>query len=152
MTRSLIQLFRIRGVIFLLSLAVLACLPLALTNFLRGVDFNLLLPITLLGVFIALALSISNVNEISAGIILLGLGPLALIIRIGGIWNSLFEAVKVHWPLSQHYSKFFPLINRWMYLHCLLPERNSFKKAWVLASASSSGSRVSCVEFRLKTL
>jgi len=94
MTRSFMQLFRIRGVNFLLSLMALACLPLALTNLLRGVDFNLLLPITLLGVFIALALSISKVKGISAGIILLGLGPLALIIRIGGIWNSLFEAVK----------------------------------------------------------
>ncbi len=94
MTRSFIQLVRIRGVIFLLSLAALACLPLALTNLLRGVDFNLLLPITLLGVFIALALSVSNVKGISAGIILLGLGPLALIIRIGGIWNSVFEAIK----------------------------------------------------------
>ncbi|MBK8822851.1 MAG: transglutaminase domain-containing protein [Anaerolineales bacterium] len=94
MTRSLIQLLRIRGAGFFLSLAVLACLPFALTNLLRGVDFNLLLPITLLGVFIALVLSLSNVNVISACIILLGLGPAALIIGIGGIWSSLFEAVK----------------------------------------------------------
>ncbi len=94
MTRSFAQLFQIRGASFLLSLAVLACLPLALTNLLRGVDLKLLLPITLLGTFIALGLSIAKVKRISAGIIFLVFGPAALIVRIGGLWNSLFEAVK----------------------------------------------------------
>ena len=94
MTRSFAQLFQIRSASLLLSLAVLACLPLALTNLLRGVDLKLLLPITLLGIFIALGLSIAKVKRMSAGIILLLFGPVALTVRIGGLWNSLFEAVK----------------------------------------------------------
>lgn len=86
--------FGIQEAGFLLSLVALACLPLALINLLHGADLSLLLPITLLGAFIARGLNTSNVKKISTGIILLGLGPLALIIRIGGMWNSVFDAVK----------------------------------------------------------
>lgn len=95
MTSSFLKrLFRIQGASFLLSLGVLACLPFALINLLRGADMSLLLPITLLGMFIAQGLSTSKVKKISAGVILLGFGPLTLIIRIGGLWSSLFEAIK----------------------------------------------------------
>ena len=74
-------LFRIQDVRFLLSSAALACLPIALINLLHGADLSLLLPITFLGIFIAQGLSRSSVKKISGAIILLGLGPLALIIR-----------------------------------------------------------------------
>jgi transglutaminase-like putative cysteine protease len=88
------RLFRIQDVRFLLSSAALACLPIALINLLHGTDLSLLLPITLFGMFIAQGLSTSNVKKISVGIILLGLGPLALIIHIGGIWESLLGTIK----------------------------------------------------------
>ncbi|NOT05627.1 MAG: transglutaminase domain-containing protein [Anaerolineales bacterium] len=94
MTWPFLKLFRIQEAGFLLSLGALACLPLALTNLLRGVDLNLLLPITIFGASIALGLSSSNIKRISAAVILLAFGPLALIIRIGGIWSSLLDAVK----------------------------------------------------------
>lgn len=100
MTRSFAQLFRIRSASLLLSLAALACLPFALTNLLRGVDLKLLLPITLFGTFIALGLSIARVKITSAGIILLGLGPVVLIVHIGGLWNSLLEAVKTAYTFT----------------------------------------------------
>ena len=87
-------LFRIQDVKFLLSLAALACLPFALTDLLHDAGLGLLLPITLFAMFIACGLSTLNIKNISVGIILLGLGPLALIVRIGGIWNSLFGVIK----------------------------------------------------------
>jgi transglutaminase-like putative cysteine protease len=95
MTPELLKrLFRIQDTKFLLSLIALACLPFALINLLRGADLGLLLPITLLGAIIALGLSTSNAKKISTGIILLGLGPLTLIVHIGGIWDSLVSVAK----------------------------------------------------------
>lgn len=90
---------RIQEVVLLLCGIALACLPLALINTLSGVDLNLLLPITLLGAFIALGMSTSKVKGISAGVLLLIFGPLVLIIRIGGMWGTLFEAIKSSFDL-----------------------------------------------------
>ena len=89
-----LKIFRIQDAGILLSIVMLACLPWALTNLLRGVDLSLLLPITVFGTFIAMGMSTSKIKRVSAAIILLGFGPLVLIVRIGGIWNSLFHAVK----------------------------------------------------------
>ncbi|CAG0985180.1 Protein-glutamine gamma-glutamyltransferase [Anaerolineales bacterium] len=91
---SLKGLFRIQDAWYLLALPALACLPLVLIDFLYDADLSLALPITLLGIFTARGLSNLKVKRLSAGIILLGLGPLALILRIGGMWYSLFEFVK----------------------------------------------------------
>ncbi len=103
-------LFRIQDVRFLLSSAALACLPIALMNLLHGADLSLLLPITFFGMFIAQGLSRSSVKKISGAIILLGLGPLALIIRIGGLWNSLCGAIKGSFTLITSLIKFpFPV-------------------------------------------
>lgn len=88
------RLFRVQEATLLLSLTALACLPLALSNLVRDAALSMLLPITALGWLIARGLSTSNARKIPAGIILLGLGPLALIIRIGGMWNSLFEVLQ----------------------------------------------------------
>ncbi|MFN8380691.1 MAG: transglutaminase domain-containing protein [Anaerolineales bacterium] len=94
MTQPFQRLFRIHGANFFLSLCMLSCLPWALSDLLHGVDLSLFLPITLLGVFIALGLSTPYVKKFSARVILLGISPLILIIRIGGIWPSLIKAVK----------------------------------------------------------
>ena len=94
MTRSLMQLFRIRSVSFLISLAALACLPWALTILLRGVDLKLLLPITLLGILTAQGLSALKAKRTSAWVILLIFGPLVLIARLGGLWNSLLTTIE----------------------------------------------------------
>lgn len=93
MTQSFPRLFRIHGVNFFLSLWMLSCLPWALSDLLRGVDLGLFLPITLLGILIALGVNTAYVKKSSAGVILLGIGPLILIIRVGGIWPSLIKAV-----------------------------------------------------------
>ncbi len=108
MIRSFLKgLIRIQETGVLLSVITLACLPLALINTLSGVDLNLLLPITLFGAFIALWLSKSKVKRISAGVILLGFGPLVLIIRIGGMWGTLFEAIKSSFDLIASLFKLF---------------------------------------------
>jgi transglutaminase-like putative cysteine protease len=87
-------LFRFRDVWFLLSLTAVGCLPLALIKILRDADLSLLLPITLLGMILAWWLGTSKVRKLSAGVVLLGLGPLTLVISIGGMWSSLAGFIK----------------------------------------------------------
>jgi transglutaminase-like putative cysteine protease len=102
--------FRIQEVCFLLSVSTLACLPLALSNLLHSANLGLSLPITLFGMLVAWGLGKLNVKKISVGVILFGLGPLVLIIRIGGMWNSLFEVVKGMFAL-------FASLFRLLYFH-----------------------------------
>jgi len=84
------RIFQFQEMILLLSLCVLACLPLALANLVRGASLSLLVPITLLGMLLAAALATAKTRKSSAGIILLFLGPLSLFIRIGQLGDSLF--------------------------------------------------------------
>ncbi len=88
------RLFHIPEMIIVLSLMALACLPVALSNLVRDAGVTLLLPLTLLGALLAWALTTRNVKKFSSLIILLGIGPLAIFIRIGRMGNSLFEILK----------------------------------------------------------
>ncbi len=87
------RLFHFQEMILLLSLTALACLPIALSNLVRDASIGLLLPITLIGTMIAWLLAGANIQNRSAGIILLFLGPLALFMRIGHLGASLFELI-----------------------------------------------------------
>jgi transglutaminase-like putative cysteine protease len=88
------RLFHFREMILLLSLAALACLPVALSKIVRDAGLSLLLPLTLIGVLLAWALAVQGVRNYSSACILLILGPLALYVRIGQIGSSLFEFIK----------------------------------------------------------
>ena len=88
------RIFHIPEMIIILSLAALACLPLALGNLVRDAGVTLLLPLTLAGALLAWALTTLNVKKISSLIILLGIGPLVLYLRIGQMGSSLFEIVR----------------------------------------------------------
>jgi transglutaminase-like putative cysteine protease len=88
------RLFRFQEMILLLSLMLLACLPIALGSLVRGASMSLFLPVTLLGMLIAWALAQWNIHKLSAGIILLVMGPLVLFFRVGQMDASLFEAIK----------------------------------------------------------
>jgi transglutaminase-like putative cysteine protease len=85
------RIFHIPEMIIVLSLTALACLPLALSNLVRDAGVTLLLPLTLIGALLAWALTTLNVKKISSLIILLGIGPLVLYLRIGQMGSSLFE-------------------------------------------------------------
>jgi hypothetical protein len=93
MTASLKGMFQFRDAWFLLALTAAGCLPLALIKTLRDADLNLLLPITLLGMILAWRLGASKVRKLSAGILLLGVGPLSLTVHIGGMGSSLVRVV-----------------------------------------------------------
>ena len=95
---------------FLLALVALSCLPFTLIKLLHGAELSLSLPITLLGVLIARALSHPKVKTLSVGIILLGLGPLALIIHVGGMWSSLAKFV-------EGFFAFIESLFRFLYVH-----------------------------------
>jgi len=88
------RLFHIPEMIILMSVTALACLPLALSNIVRDAGITLLLPVTVIGVLLAWALVMQKVRRLSSGIILLGIGPAALFIRIGHMSTSLFEILK----------------------------------------------------------
>ena len=87
------RLFHFQEMILLLSLATLACLPIALSNLVRDASITLLLPIMLIGVLLAWLLAGSKVQDRSAGIILLFLGPLSLFVRIGQLGGSLLGLI-----------------------------------------------------------
>lgn len=89
MISRLKRLPQFRGVWFLLALTAVGCLPLALIKTLRDADLSLLLLISLSGVILAWGLGASKVRKLSAGILLLGFGPLSLTVYIGGMWSSL---------------------------------------------------------------
>ncbi len=91
---SIKGMFRLQDAVFPLSLAALTCLPFALIDLLRGADLSLSLPITLLGISMARGLGSPGVKKLSVGITLLGLGPLALVIQLGGMWSPLAGLVK----------------------------------------------------------
>jgi hypothetical protein len=85
--------FHMREVILLLSLPALACLPVSLGNLVRGAGLSVFLPVTLGGALLACALAASNARRLSIAVILGGLGPLALFIRIGRLEDELLKAV-----------------------------------------------------------
>jgi hypothetical protein len=88
------RLFHFQEMILLLSLTALACLPIALSNLVRDASISLLLPITLIGTFLAWLLARWKVQKRSSGIILLFLGPLSLFIRIGQLGRSVLELLQ----------------------------------------------------------
>src|SRR5687768_10222918 len=64
MESTLRRIFQIPEMIIVLSITALACLPLALSNLVRGVGVILLL-LTLIGALLALALTAGNVRKLS---------------------------------------------------------------------------------------
>ncbi len=100
MMQSLLKrLLNIQGMIFVLSLMALACLPIALSDIVRDAGVSLLLPLTLAGATLTWLLVKWGVRKIFSAFILLILGPLALYIRIGQMGGSVFEFVKQLWML-----------------------------------------------------
>jgi transglutaminase-like putative cysteine protease len=88
------RLFRIPEMIIVLTLVALACLPLALSNIVRDAGVSLLLPLTLSAALIAWVLANQKVRTSSSLLVLLGVGPLILLIRISQTGSSIFEALK----------------------------------------------------------
>ncbi len=93
------RLFHFHEMILLLSLAVLACVPIALSNLVRDAIISLLLPVTLLGMLLASALAKTGTRKFASGIILLLFGPLSLFVRIGHLGGSLLEVLKQEFNL-----------------------------------------------------
>ena len=87
------RLLRPQGIIFILSLAALICLPIATSDLVRDAGMSLLLPITVIGILLAWSLAYWRVRIESSAFILLFLGPLALFIRIGQMGRDLFELI-----------------------------------------------------------
>jgi transglutaminase-like putative cysteine protease len=85
------RLFHIKEMILVLSLMALACVPIAIGELVRDAGVTLLLPFTVIGAMLAWALGSWNVRKLISGFVLLILGPLALYIRVGQLWSSLFE-------------------------------------------------------------
>ena len=88
------RLFHFQGMIFVLSLMALVCLPIALSELVRDAGLSLLLPITLIGTLLTWALSNWDVRKSSSSCILLFLGPLTLYLRIGRMGGALFELIR----------------------------------------------------------
>jgi len=88
------RLFHFQGIILMLALAALVCLPTALNELVRDAGVSLLLPITIIGTLLAWALTNWNAQKLSSGLTLFFVGPLALYIRIGQMWGTIFELLK----------------------------------------------------------
>jgi hypothetical protein len=95
------RIFHFQEMLLLLSLAALACLPIALSNLVRDASISLLLPVTLLGAFLAWTLARREMRPSSWRIILFFFGPLILFLYIGQMGASLVE-----W--SKQVYQFFP--------------------------------------------
>jgi len=94
MESMLRRLFQIPEMIIILTLMALACLPLALSNIVRDAGVSLLLPLTVSAALIAWVLANRKVRTISSLLVLLGVGPLILLIRISQTGASIYEALK----------------------------------------------------------
>jgi transglutaminase-like putative cysteine protease len=111
------RLFHIPEMIILLSLIALACLPIALSNLVRDAGLSLLLPFTLSGTLLAWLLTAQNVRKTSSLIVLLGVGPLILFMRIGQLGGSVIEILKqaalfpINWIRFQSAVDISPLLN-----------------------------------------
>ena len=88
------RLFHIQEMTFVLTLTALACLPIALSEFIRDAGMSLLLPVTLFGVILAWAFAGLGARKLLSGLVLLTIGPLALYIRIGQMGGALFELIR----------------------------------------------------------
>jgi transglutaminase-like putative cysteine protease len=88
------RIFHIPEMIIVLTLMALACLPLALSNIVRDAGVSLLLPLTLSAALVTWALANRKVRTISSLLLLLGVGPLILFIRISQTGTSIIEALK----------------------------------------------------------
>lgn len=95
------RIFHFQEMLLLLSLSALACLPIALSNLVRDASVSLLLPVTLIGAFLAWTFARHEMRASSWRIILFFFGPLILFMYIGQTGASL-----VAW-LRQVY-QFFP--------------------------------------------
>jgi transglutaminase-like putative cysteine protease len=87
------RLLRPQGIILLLSLSALICLPIATSDLVRDAGMSLLLPITVIGLLLAWSLAYWRVRNLSSAFILLFLGPLTLYIRVAQMSNVLFELI-----------------------------------------------------------
>ena len=94
---------RMQDLTFGLSLLALICLPIALSEIVRDAGVSLLLPLTLIGAVLAWALAGWGVRKLFSGLILLLLGPLVLYVRIGQLWDSLFEWVRQFFALLPNF-------------------------------------------------
>ena len=86
--------FRIQDLILGHSLMALACLPLALSEIVRDAGVSLLLPLTLVGAGLAWLLAGWGVRRLFSGFVLLILGPLTLVVRIGQMGDAVFEFIR----------------------------------------------------------
>jgi transglutaminase-like putative cysteine protease len=88
------RIFHFQEMLLLLSLAALACLPMALSNLVRDASLSLLLPVTLIGTWLAWLLARQNIRNSSTGILLFFFGPLTLFIYIGQLGGALVALAK----------------------------------------------------------
>ncbi len=80
--------------ILLLMLTALACLPISLGKIVRDATSSLLLPVTILAGLLAFVLASVNIKNTRAGFILIGGGPLMLLIRIAEIGTPLLVTIR----------------------------------------------------------
>lgn len=100
------RIFHFQEMLLLLSLSALACLPIALSNLVRDASLSLLLPITLIGAFLAWTLAKQEMRPSSWRVILFFFGPLILFMYIGQMGTSLMEWFK---QIYQFFPAFYAL-------------------------------------------
>lgn len=88
------RIFHFQEMLLLLSLSALACLPIALSNLVRDASVSLLLPVTLIGAFLAWTLTRGQMRASSWRILLFFFGPLILFMYIGQMGAVLVEWFK----------------------------------------------------------
>ena len=88
------RIFTRQGIMLLLTMTALCCLPIALSGTVRDAAISLLLPATLLSALIAWGLGLARANKVLAGFIMILAGPLLLYIRVGQLGGTLFEMGK----------------------------------------------------------
>jgi transglutaminase-like putative cysteine protease len=88
------RIFHFQEMLLLLSLAALACLPMALSNLVRDASLSLLLPVTWIGASLAWLLAKRNLRNSSTSILLFFFGPLALFLYVGQLGSALVQLAK----------------------------------------------------------
>jgi len=88
------RIFHFQEMILLLSLTVLACLPIALSNLVRDASLSLLLPTTLIGTLLTWLLATKQNRKSTSITFLLLIGFLLLFIRVGQIGSPIIELLK----------------------------------------------------------
>src|SRR5690349_7209373 len=103
--RILLRIFHFDEMLLLLSLSALACLPIALSHVIDDPSLNLL-PVTLIGTYLAWLLGRSSMRVSSWRIILFFFGPLILFLHIGQLFGPLLE-------LGKQFIQIFSALYQW---------------------------------------